>query len=117
MNQSGKNLKALIKFADYLGVDKVYITGGAEKISHSKLSAHYKNLAIDVSMSGNPGLTSSMVANAAIEAGYTHGHLEVFKSNPARNHWHLQISATNYSFGLGYQHRLYKDSMSIVIKK
>ena len=41
----GETLEALIKFADYSGLDRVLVTGGAETIKHSASSFHYQNLA------------------------------------------------------------------------
>lgn len=72
------------------------ITGGAEKIGHSKNSHHARGQACDIpSAKFNPGLTNENVGKCAINCGFNAGQYEMFPANPNRDHWHLQIEPGN----------------------
>lgn len=74
------------------------ITGGSEKLGHSKASHHYRGEACDVAgPRANPVGSDGdgEMKECAVACGFGAGQFENFPKNPNRDHWHLQLIPGN----------------------
>jgi len=70
------------------------ITGGAEKMGHSKKSSHYTGEACDIAGPAFNKVQTNNVMSCAASCGFRAGQYESFP-NSVRNHWHLQLTPRN----------------------